>query len=48
MKNVLVVTGGAGFIGHNLINELLKLLGYFLKYVFKILNVWSVEPSSEI
>ena len=33
MKNILVVTGGAGFIGSNLISELLK----FKK--FKIISV---------
>ncbi len=25
MKNILIVTGGAGFVGSNLISELLKL-----------------------
>ena len=28
MRNILVITGGAGFIGSNLISELLKLKKY--------------------
>ena len=37
MKNILVVTGGAGFIGSNLISELLK---------FKKFNIISVDNYS--
>ena len=37
MKNILVVTGGAGFIGSNLISELLK---------FKVFNILSIDNYS--
>jgi UDP-glucose 4-epimerase len=37
MRNILVVTGGAGFIGSNLISELLK---------FKVFNVLSIDNYS--
>ena len=37
MKNILVVTGGAGFIGSNLISELLK---------FKKFSILSVDDYS--
>ena len=37
MRNILVVTGGAGFIGSNLISELLK---------FKVFNILSIDNYS--
>ena len=37
MRNILVVTGGAGFIGSNLISELLK---------FKEFNILSIDNYS--
>ena len=42
MKNILVVTGGAGFIGSNLISELLK----FKK--FKIISLDNYSSGSSV
>jgi UDP-glucose 4-epimerase len=37
MKNILVVTGGAGFVGSNLISELLK----FKKFIILSVDNYS-------